>query len=138
MSQEKKEQPNPLGFLDSRRTDEKMGGINKLMTSDKDNETKTRIPNVFGMSVLDLLGAWSSPKERITTTFEGKDIYFPKTVEGLSRYFGFRYRINAISYDGRSRDEYVAALRSYLAQQEIMMQSAQNMRMEEGVKGKQK
>ena len=139
MSKEpQKEQVNPFAWLKQRGGDQKMEGIKALLSSDRNNETKTRIPNVFGMSVLDLLGAWSSPKDELEPMKLGsEEIRFPKTVEGLSRYFGIRYRINAISMEGRSREEYVAALASYLAQQQMMMQTAAEQRMTEGAKKKQ-
>ena len=111
-----------------------MQGIKDLLSSDKNNETKTRIPNVFAMTYFDSLGAWSSPTDKIQTEFLGKVLSFPKTVEGLAQYFGMRYRINAISKAGLSREEYVNALSSYLAQQQQMMGMAQQMRAEEGVK----
>ena len=133
---QKTPQPNPLAFLKQRRGDEKMQGIKDLLSSDKNNETKTRIPNVFAMTYFDSLGAWSSPTTEISTEFEGKTIKFPKTVEGLAQYFGMRYRINAISKGGMSREEYVHALSSYLAQQLEVMGTAKDMRMEEGTKKK--
>jgi len=132
--QEKQGQPNPLAFLKFRGRDEKMQGIKDLLSSDKNNETKTRIPNVFAMTYFDSLGAWSSPTEQIMTEFEGKPLAFPKTVQGLANYFGHRYRINAISKGGLSREEYTHALSSYLSQQLEMMGQASQMRMEEGAK----
>ena len=132
--QQPKAQPNPLAFLKFRGRDEKMQGIKDLLSSDKNNETKTRIPNVFAMTYFDSLGAWSSPTKSITTEFEGKPLVFPKTVEGLAGYFGHRYRINAISKAGLSREEYTHALSSYLSQQLEMMGQAQQMRMDEGAK----
>ena len=134
---EKALQPNPLSFLKQRGRDERMQGIKDLLSSDKNNETKTRIPNVFAMTYFDSLGAWSSPTGNISTEFENKTITFPKTVEGLAQYFGMRYRINAISKGGMSREEYVHALSSYLAQQIEVMGTAKDMRMEEGAKKKQ-
>ena len=117
-----------------------MQGIKDLLSSDKNNETKTRIPNVFAMTYFDSLGAWSSPTEKITIVdpfSDNKQVHeFPKTVEGLAAYFGMRYRINAISKGGMSREEYVHALSSYLAQQLEVMGSARDMRMEEGAKKK--
>ena len=138
--EQKPQQPNPLSFLKFRHHDEKMQGIKDLLSSDRNNETKTRIPNVFAMTYFDSLGAWSSPTSEIivSSPFEdGKSIKFPKTVEGLAAYFGHKYRINAISKSGLSREEYVAALASYLAQQQMVMGAAQQMRVEEGVKKKQ-
>ena len=139
-----KPQPNPLGFLRFRGRDEKMQGIKDLLSSDRNNETKTRIPNVFAMTYFDSLGAWSSPTDEITINdpfHDGKDgkgvvPRFPKTVEGLAQYFGHRYRINAISKAGLSREEYVHALSSYLAQELELTDRALQNRMEEGVKGK--
>jgi hypothetical protein len=134
--EQKQPQPNPLAFLKFRGRDEKMQGIKDLLSSDKNNETKTRIPNVFAMTYFDSLGAWSAPTAKIFTDFDGKTISFPKTVEGLAQYFGMRYRINAISKAGLSREEYVHALSSYLAQQLETIQAAGQMRMEEGAKKK--
>lgn len=134
--------PNPLSFLKFGRGDGKMSGINKLLTSDKDNETKTRIPNVLGMTYLDCMGAWSSPHDYIVLRIkeDGKgetEKRLPKTVEGMALFFGIRYRINAISSGGQSRLEYVDALKSYLAAQaEIQNQTAQQ-RAEEGAKKNQ-
>lgn len=130
--------PNPLGFLQNRRTDEKMEGVRALLSSDKNNETKTRIVTVYGQTVFDMLGAWSSSTDKITVEISGVKSELPKTVEGLATYFGIRYRVNAISKEGMSRMEYVQALSAYLAQQLEMMQTASGMRIEEGVKGRQK
>ncbi|MDE1824360.1 MAG: hypothetical protein KGH74_03605 [Candidatus Micrarchaeota archaeon] len=129
-----KPQPNPLAFLRFRGHDERMQGIKDLLSSDTNNETKTRIPNVFAMTYFDSLGAWAAPTSKIRTEFMGKTLFFDKTVEGLAQYFGMRYRINAISKAGLSREEYVSALSSWLAQQQMVMGTAQQMRMEEGVK----
>ena len=132
-----KAQPNPpLAFLKFRGRDERMQGIKDLLSSDKNNETKTRIPNVFAMTYFDSLGAWSAPTNKISVEFEGKTKEFPKTVEGLAEYFGMRYRINAISKSGLSREEYVHALSSYFTQQLETMGMAQDMRMQEGAKKK--
>jgi hypothetical protein len=141
LSKKPEEKVNPLSFLKFGRGDSKMGGINKLLSSDKDNETKTRIPNVLGMTYLDCTGALSSPTRKITlkTEDEGqktKEITLPKTVEGMSLFFGARYRINAISKTGLSRLEYVDALKSYLAAQAEVMPTAAQARAEEGVKKK--
>ena len=128
-------QPNPLGFLRFGRQDEKMQGINKLLTSDKDNETKTRINTIYGMTMLDYFGALSDPHKEITLMdSEGKEKKIPKTVASLTAYFGQRYRVNAISSEGKSREEYAFALSSYLAQQLMTGQMTQQMRMEEGAK----
>jgi hypothetical protein len=129
-----KGQPNPLSFLKFRGRDERMQGIKDLLSSDTNNETKTRIPNVFAMTYFDSLGAWSSPTNQISIEFMGKTKTFPKTVEGLSEYFGMRYRINAISAKGLSREEYVHALSSYFTQQLETMGMANDMRMQEGAK----
>jgi hypothetical protein len=135
MSEEQpKGQPNPLSFLKFRGRDERMQGIKDLLSSDKNNETKTRIANIYAMTYFDSLGAWSSPTDKITTEFEGKALVFPKTVEGLAAFFGHRYRINAISAKGLSREEYVHALSSYFTQQLETMGMAQQNRAEEGVK----
>jgi hypothetical protein len=132
--EQKPAQPNPLAFLKFRGRDEKMQGIKDLLSSDKNNETKTRIPNVFAMTYFDSLGAWASPSRSIEYEFENKKLTFPKTVEGLALYFGMRYRINAISKAGLSREEYVHALSSYLSQQLEVMNAAAQSRAEEGVK----
>lgn len=127
---------NPLGFLKFRGTDQRFEGVKALLSSDVNNETKTRIPVPSAMSYLDLLGAWSSPTDKITFTFEGKEKTLPKTVSGLAEFFGMRYRINAISAGGQSRAEYVEAYKSYLvAQQQVMAQSSE-ARMAEGAKKK--
>lgn len=140
MSEESK--LNPLAWLKNRGSDQRMHGINKLLTSDKDNETKTRIPNVLGMTYLDCMGAWSSPHDYIVLRIkeDGKgeeEKRLPKTVEGMALFFGNRYRINAISSGGQSRLEYVDALKSYLAAQAEVMNSQSQARVEEGAKKKQ-
>ena len=127
-------EPNPLGFLQNRRTDEKMEGVRALLSSDKNNETKTRIATVYGMTVFDALGAWASPTDKIQYKFENEEKTLPKSVAGLAQFFGMRYRINAISKDGLSRFEYVESLKSYLAQQEQVINQAAQARAEEGVK----
>ena len=128
-------QPSPLSILRFGVQDEKMQGINKLLTSDKDNETKTRINTIYGMTMLDYFGALSDPHEKIgLVDSEGKEQQVQKTVSALTRFFGQRYRINAISSEGKSREEYAFALSSYLAQQLMTGQMNQQMRMEEGAK----
>ena len=142
MSDKPKEQVNPLSFLKLGRGDSKMGGITKLLSSDKDNETKTRIPNVLGMTYLDCTGAMSSPSDNVILRIRGeadreaKNMVLPKTVEGMSLFFGERYRINAISAKGLSRGEYVDALKSYLAAQAEMISPSAQARVEEGAKKK--
>lgn len=142
MSQDnKQEKVNPLAFLKFGRGDSKMGGINKLLSSDKDNETKTRIPSVLGMTYIDCTGALSSPFDHFTLRLadpEGKtqEITLPKTVEGVNTFFGARYRINAISAKGQSRLEYVDALKSYLAAQAEVVATGAQQRVEEGAKKK--
>lgn len=142
MSKEnKQEKVNPLSFLKFGRGDSKMGGINKLLSSDKDNETKTRIPSVLGMTYIDCTGALSSPHDYVTLKIEDpesktKEIRLPKTVEGINGFFGARYRINAISAKGQSRLEYVDALKSYLAAQAEVLPPAALQRAEEGAKKK--
>ena len=112
-----------------KRSDERVGVLSKLLSSDKDNETKTRIPNVFGMSVLDLLGAWGSVKDYITYRFEDQEIHVDKTVEGLAQYFGHRYRVNAISAAGQSRQEYVSASMAFFLQSLQDMETGKDKRI---------
>ena len=130
------ERVNPFAWLKHRQHDEKASLIRDLITSDRNNETKTRISHVFGMSVFDLLGAWSSPTEEILYDFQNEKKTLPKTVEGMAQFFGHRYRINAISKNGLSREEYEHAASSYLAQQAALGQSMQQARVEEGAKKK--
>ena len=111
-----------------------MEGVNALVTSDRNNETKTRIPTIFGMTHFDALGAWASPTQFIEYEQAGEKKKVPKTVAGLAEYFGERYRINAISAGGLSRQEYVEALSAFLAQQQMLQQNAAQVRMEEGAK----
>ena len=126
--------PNPLGFLKNRRGDEKATLIRDLITSDNNNETKTRIPHVFAMTVLDAHGAWSSSTGTISYEFKGETKTLPLSEEGMARYIGMRYRINAISKEGLSREEYAYATSSYLAQQQAMGQNMAQMRIDEGTK----
>ena len=130
---------NPLSFLKFGRGDQKMGGISKLLTSDKDNETKTRIPNVLGMTYLDCTGALSASHDYMTLRVQDEsqkiaEIHLAKTLEGVSLFFGARYRINAISAKGLSRAEYVDSLKSYLAASAEILPAAAQAKVEEGVK----
>lgn len=94
-------------------TDRKYLAVERLITSDKDNATKTRIIDVLTMTYLDILPLWDTAK-----TME--DLWMPTSENkngknaGQSNSFGDRYRINAISNDGESRHEYVDALKNYL------------------------
>lgn len=139
--QKQEQKVNPLGFLKFGRGDQKMGGISKLLTSDKDNETKTRIPNVLGMTYLDCTGALSSSKDYMTLRVQDEsqklsEVHVPKTLEGVNLFFGARYRINAISAKGLSRAEYVDSLKSYLYAQAEILPGGSQARVEEGVKKK--
>lgn len=87
--------------------DDKSKLIRDLVTDDANTETKTRIPDVFNMSVMDLIGQWPT---------------FLNQADGLSKLsvaFGHRYRVNAISQDGKSREEYTNAVTGVVAEKEM-------------------
>ena len=108
MSQEeKKAAPSVRNLMQpGQTTDRKYLAVERLITSDKDNATKTRIQNVLTMTYLDILPTWNTAKSM-------EELWSP-TKEGQTLSFGDRYRINAIAMDGESRKEYVDALKNYL------------------------
>lgn len=124
-------------FFGKKGTDDRIASVQKLITVDKDLFGKTRIPNVFAMAVMGLLGAWSVPGDSFTVNFGVGDknlsMTFPKTVFGLSNYFDIRYRIDAMSYLGLSREEYTTALMSlFLQAQAEQVESAKDKIEKEG------
>lgn len=79
----------------------------ELLSSNKNNPVKARIPNVFGMCTLRLLGAVSSSTKTIKYIAEGKDKDVPKTVAGLEEFFYDNWNVISQGYLGLARDEYV-------------------------------
>lgn len=132
MSEEKNEAP--LGIFRQRRTDEHASVIRDLITSDKNNPIKARIPGIFPMVYFRSLTFWASPGETIDYVIGDKQVHRPKTVAGLGEAMYDSYNIISQAYKGLAREEYERAASSWLAQSQALQQGTQQMRMEEGAK----
>ncbi len=104
------EQPDFSKLFRPHATDSEKGVIARpLITSDKDNPTKTRIPNGYVMSVVDMIDVWTEiehnppyrcPHPDCKQTFLDPEAY-------MDHRWGEVYRVDMISEHGASRDEYV-------------------------------
>ena len=112
-----------------RGQDTKKGVFDAFITSNEDNPTKSRIPDPAGMAVFQALGLWGSTKRVFTYKVQGKSQPFPRTVEGLHNVFKQLYDEDAISYDGKSRDEAVTAAMGYYLQDIEDIQNAKSNRV---------
>ncbi len=86
--------------------DKKFELVRDLITSDKNNSTKTRITSVLHMTYIDMI-------TRFDTAQTLEELWAP-TKESTSNSFGDRYRINAMSIDGKSREEYLRAVTAFV------------------------
>jgi hypothetical protein len=117
---------------------EKTQLVRDLITVDKNLFGKTRIPNVFGMAVMGLLGAWGSTQNYFEVDLGNGVRRYPKTVTGLSNYFDARYRVDAMSAGGLSRAEYVTASLGYFLQDIEHLEKGKEAMISEGSRTKKK
>ena len=138
MSEEKGAVPNIRDLLHPRRSDDKKGVLEALIHSDQHNPTKSRIPDPYGMTVFQALGAWGSTGEKFKVTVQGKEQVFERSVKGLTELFKMYFDENAISYKGESRGEYVTSSLGYFLQDIEDIERSKQSRLEEGDKKKGK
>jgi len=119
--------------------DSKRSIFEAFISSDHNNPTKSRIPDPAGMAVYQLLGVWGSPKAQFKYMVQGKPKSFPKTVEGMHELFKGLYDEDAISFQGKSREEAeTAALGYYLQDIEDIQAVKSNRVLESGGTAKKK
>ena len=87
----------------------------KLLTSDEDNYTKSRIPSVFAMTNLDTIGPYASGKYKSVDQMLSPDPMHPEKLSQSNL-----YRVNSISYKGQSRDEYKEVMQPIGLNSEMM------------------
>jgi len=102
--------PDFSRFVRPHQTDSEKAIVAKpLVSSDKDNPTKTRIPNGYVMSVVDMVDVWTEiehnppfrcPHPECKLTFYDPEAY-------MDHRWGELYRVDMISEHGESRQEYV-------------------------------
>ena len=110
MQKDEESQPDFSKFYRPHQADtEKTMLARPLITSDKDNPTKTRIPNGYVMSVVDSIDVWTEiehpapyrcPHPDCKLTFYDPEAY-------MDHRWGEVYRVDMISEGGESRDEFV-------------------------------
>ena len=130
MSEQK--QPDIRSLLQPRRKDDKRGILDAILNSDKNNPTKSRIPNAAGMSVFQMLGMWGSTQKKLVYEVQGEKKLFARNVEGAHDLFKRLYDENAISGPGgESRKEYVTASLGYFLQDIEDIERTKEMRLGE-------
>jgi hypothetical protein len=115
-----------------RGQDNKRSIFEAFISSDHNNPTKSRIPNPAGMAVYQLLGVWGSTKNQFKYRVQGKEKVFPKSIEGMHELFKGLYDEDAISFDGKSREEAETAAIGYYLQDVEDIQAVRRNRVGEG------
>lgn len=103
----------------------------EFLSSNKNNPTKSRIPNALGMAVYQAIGLWGSTSEKFSYEVQGKVQLFPKSVTGLHDLFKRLYDEDAISHGGLSREEGVTAALGYFLQDIEQIHTAKQERLGE-------
>lgn len=127
----KEKVPDLRSLLHPRRREDKKSVFDAFVSSDKNNPAKSRIPHPAGMAVYQSLGLWSLTKNKFKYEVQGEIKEFPKTVAGLHDLFKRLYDEDAISFDGKSREEGVTAALGYYLQDIEDIQAAKSERLGE-------
>lgn len=107
------------------------GVFQEFLTSNKNNPTKSRIPNASGMAVYQGIGLWSSCTTTFKYTVQGKAQSFSRSVSGFHELFKMVFDEDAISEFGKSREEGVTAALGYYLQDIESISSTQSQRLGE-------
>lgn len=110
---------------------EHKGVFDEFLNSNKNNPTKSRIPNPAGMMLYQKIGIWASCEPTLRYEVQGKVQEFPKSVAGMHDLGKRLYDENAISHGGKSREEAKVAALGYYLQDIESIQSAQQTRLGE-------
>jgi hypothetical protein len=102
-------------------SDRREAVLSKLVTNDQDNPTKSRIPYVFGMVAMRIMGKWASASSKIEYIGDGKPKSLEKTVAGLEEFAFDQWNIISQSQEGKSREEYQAMGSSIFMMQHMGM-----------------
>jgi hypothetical protein len=87
-------------------SDKKYQALIELVNKNENVQTKTRVPSVLAMTFIDMIPLFGSAETLA-------ELWLP-TPESSTNSFGDRYRINAISLDGQSRQEFVDLGKNYM------------------------
>lgn len=102
-----------------------------FLSSDKNNPTKSRVVSPVGMAVYQGIGLWGSTYDSFEYEVQGSVKRFPRTVAGFHDLFKRVHDEDAISLDGKSRDEAVTAALGYFLQDIEQIHSAKTERLGE-------
>lgn len=119
------------GLARPTRGNQGVGVFEEFLSSNKNNPTKSRVPNSLGMSVYQAIGLWGSTSDKFKYEVQGKVQEFPRSVAGLHDLFKRLYDENAISLHGLSREEGVTAALGYFLQDLEGIKSAKTERLGE-------
>jgi hypothetical protein len=127
------------GLAHGGRGSQAVSVFEEFLSSNKNNPTKSRIPNALGMGVYQGIGLWGSTSEKFRYEVQGRVQDFPRTVAGLHNLFKRLYDEDAISLRGLSRDEaQTAALGFFLQDIENIKSVKQDRLGEKGGASKSK
>lgn len=116
--------------------DQHSARLAELLSSNKNNPVKARIPNVFGMTTLRILGAVSTPSKVLKYTADGAPKTVPKTVAGLEEFFYDNWNVISQGYLGLAREEYVRLGLGYFLMDQVEEQGKGKRITDEGSRKK--